>query len=201
MLWQYLSQQTWVFISFFLFIQTTVPRYSAKEECTDLPWPWHSDMSIVVFRQCLGCTCSATGIPLAVTALGPLPCLFFQEKATLLYFHHSLILCGFTRRRKFYFKACNVCIYGKTLYTGARGHRAVCSPISCPVGACHISCMKYGCQSVIDLLITVFTNDSTFAFVVFCYSFINNLSWKSKWHSAQKWEIPRVGKDEATTEI
>jgi len=45
--------------------------------------------------------------------------------------------------------------YSETVYTGVHGHSAVCSPVSCLVGTCHISCMKYGCQSVIDLLITI----------------------------------------------
>lgn len=50
----------------------------------------------------------------------------FLEKATPLCFHHSLILCSFTQKPKFFSKAWHVCI---PVYPGACGHGAACSAL------------------------------------------------------------------------
>lgn len=116
---------------------------------------------------CHGCSstcCCSTWSP---------PLWLFREKATPLYFQHLLILCVSTQKLKFYSKAWNVCKNGRAGSREVHGPRAALS--SCDQVRDHRSCMKYGCQSVMDCLIHAFTSVRPRAFCYFCYSLVANL--------------------------
>lgn len=113
-----------LYLSFFLFMQTPVARYSARVESADLPCPCHGAVSVSVFRQCWGCchVCSSTW---CCSTWSP-PLWLFREKATPLYFQHPLILCVSTQKLKFHSKVWNVCKNGRAESRGAHSCRAAC---------------------------------------------------------------------------